>query len=153
MAKQTALSSVCDNQFMSAKDKIHYAVRNALIKAGWTITADPLSLLYDDTTVFVDLGAEGVIAAERGTEKIAVEIKTFLGRSAVHDIEQDVGQYITYQAFLEVNEPERKLFVAISASIHRTVFQRAAIQLVIKHIQMPLLVVEVETEEVVTWIL
>ncbi|MFN8444914.1 MAG: XisH family protein [Caldilineaceae bacterium] len=136
---------------MAAKDKIHDAVRNALIKDGWTITADPLSLLYDNTTVFVDLGAERVLAAERGDEKIAVEIKTFLGRSALHDIEQAVGQYVTYLAFLSVNEPPRKLFVAISDSTYYTIFQRSAIQLIIAQVQMPLLIVDVEREEIAQW--
>ena len=56
---------------MSAKDKIHDAVKNALIKAGWTITDDPLSLTFaEDATVFVDLGAERLIAAEQGSTKI-----------------------------------------------------------------------------------
>ena len=41
-----------------AKDIIHNAVKNALIKDGWTITDDPLTLTYEDATVFVDLGAE-----------------------------------------------------------------------------------------------
>jgi XisH protein len=109
-------------------------------------------LLYDDTTVFVDLGVERVIAAQRGEEKIAIEIKSFLGRSALHDIEQAVGQYVTYLAFLQVLESERKLYVAISDITHKTVFQRAAIQLVVAHARMPLLVVDIETEEIVTWI-
>jgi hypothetical protein len=31
---------------MPRKDQIHQAVRNALIKAGWTITHDPLFIEY-----------------------------------------------------------------------------------------------------------
>jgi hypothetical protein len=40
--------------------------------------------------MYVDLGAERLIAAERGTERIAVEIKSFRSPSEIHDIEEAV---------------------------------------------------------------
>jgi len=57
---------------MSAKDTYHSAVRSALIKEGWTITDDPLTIEFEDVNLFVDLAAEQLIAAERGKEKIVV---------------------------------------------------------------------------------
>lgn len=60
-----------------ARDKIHEIVKTALIDDGWTITDDPLILLPDEEGVAVDLGAEKLIAAEKGIEKIAVEVKSF----------------------------------------------------------------------------
>jgi len=55
---------------MAAKDIIHEPVRKALENDGWTITADPLTLKYEDKYVLTDLGAERVlIGAERGLEK------------------------------------------------------------------------------------
>lgn len=60
-----------------AKDKYHDAVKNALVKDGWTITHDPYRISFGIERVYVDLGAERMLAAERGKEKIAVEIKTF----------------------------------------------------------------------------
>jgi XisH protein len=63
---------------MPAKDRYHDTVKNALIKDGWTITHDPLRIrLARGKNLFVDLGAERLLAAERGTEKIAVEVKSF----------------------------------------------------------------------------
>ena len=64
---------------MPAKDLYHDTVCTALIKDGWTITHDPLILKIGGRSVFVDLGTQKLIAAERGSEKIAVEIKSFLG--------------------------------------------------------------------------
>ena len=65
---------------MPARDIYHETVKNALVKDGWTITHDPLRLrLRRGKNLFVDLGAERLLAAERGTEKIAVEIKTSRG--------------------------------------------------------------------------
>lgn len=55
---------------MPARDIYHDAVRNALMKDGWTITDDPLRLrLRGGRSLFVDLGAKRLLAAERGTEK------------------------------------------------------------------------------------
>ncbi len=64
---------------MPARDLYHDTVKNALVKDGWTITHDPLTLEVASTRLFVDLGAEQVIGAEKGLRKIAVEIKTFRG--------------------------------------------------------------------------
>jgi hypothetical protein len=77
---------------MPARDIYHQCVRNALIKDGWTITHDPYTLSVGGTEAYIDLGAERLIAAERGTERIAVETKSFVGASEVRDLEVAVGQ-------------------------------------------------------------
>ena len=63
-----------------ARDLFHQPLRNALEKDGWTVTHDPFYLFSksDNMDYEIDLGAERILAAERGTEKIAVEIKSFL---------------------------------------------------------------------------
>jgi hypothetical protein len=53
-----------------AKDKIHGAVKSALIKDGWTITADPFLIELGDVDLKADMAAERTIAAERhGTNR------------------------------------------------------------------------------------
>ena len=64
-----------------ARDLYHEVVKKALINEHWAITHDPLSFKIGNTQVQIDLGAERLIAAERGNEKIAVEIKTFSNQS------------------------------------------------------------------------
>lgn len=71
---------------MSAYDRFHLVVRNALVKDGWTITHDPLRLEIGERSLQVDLGAERLLAAERGTERIAVEIKSFTSASDIADL-------------------------------------------------------------------
>ena len=68
---------------MPRRDRIHDAVRNALIKEGWTVTDDPYFLKYGDEDLFIDLAAERLLAAERAGEKIAVEIKSLLARKSL----------------------------------------------------------------------
>jgi hypothetical protein len=72
---------------MSARDRFHDCVRNALIKDGWVITHDPLRLPWGKKDLYVDLGAEQLLAAEKGQRQIAVEIQSFLGKSEVDDLE------------------------------------------------------------------
>ncbi|WP_363267293.1 element excision factor XisH family protein [Okeania sp. SIO2B3] len=61
-----------------AKDIFHQQVKNALIKDGWNITHDPLTIQISEAIKLqIDLAAENAIAVERGSEKIAVEIKSW----------------------------------------------------------------------------
>ncbi len=51
---------------MPAKDKFHDVVKVALEKDGWQITHDPLLLrIQGIADMYVDLGAEKLIAADR----------------------------------------------------------------------------------------
>lgn len=59
------------------KDRFHDAVRTALEKDGWTITADPYELSVGGVDFEIDLAAE-MLAAERSGEQIAVEVKSFM---------------------------------------------------------------------------
>ena len=67
---------------MPRKDLFHDTVRIALQDDGWTVTNDPFRVEWKGAVYMPDLGAERVLAAERGTEKIAVEIKTFMGNTS-----------------------------------------------------------------------
>jgi hypothetical protein len=60
-----------------AKDVVHQAVKNALIKDEWLITDDPYTLDFGGVNIAVDLGAEKLIAATKDNQKIAVEAKSF----------------------------------------------------------------------------
>lgn len=59
-------------------DIFHDAVKKGLEKEGWLITNDLLRIEVGDVEMYVDLGAEQVLAAEKETEKIAVELKVLL---------------------------------------------------------------------------
>ena len=53
------------------------------------------------------------IAAERNGQKIAVEVKTFIGTSTIFEFHTALGQLINYRYALEVQEPERVLYLAV----------------------------------------
>ncbi|MEL4895690.1 XisH family protein [Crocosphaera sp. Alani8] len=137
---------------MPAKDTYHDAVKNALIKEGWTITADPYRIKYKDAELFADLAAEKPIAAERSGHKIIVEIKSFLSPSPMRDFEVALGQYILYRDLMELTEPEYTIYLAIKDSIYINFFQRDSIKEISKINELLLIVVDMEQEEILEWI-
>lgn len=56
---------------MAQRDLYHYNVVRALEKDGWIVTHDPLVILFGGQNLFVDLGAEQLIAAQRENRLIA----------------------------------------------------------------------------------
>lgn len=115
---------------MPAKDIYHNAVTSALVKDDWTITADPYRILYEDAELYADLAAERPIAAARDRQKIVVEIKSFVGRSLMHDFHSALGQYLVYRLLIERTEPDYKLYLAIDDITYENLFQQKFVQVV-----------------------
>ena len=134
-----------------ARDKIHNVVKNALVKAGWDVTHDPYFIKYKGERVFVDLAARRLLAAERGDEKIAVEIKSFIGHSLINDVENALGQYMLYQNWLGKIEPERTLYLGIDAAVYQLLLRREALQELLSDFSVHLIVVDEQTEEITEW--
>ncbi len=137
---------------MSAKDIFHDIVRTALEKDGWTITNDPLFLkLTQQFKINIDLEAEKFLVAEKATQKIAVEIKSFVGRSAVSEFHLAVGQFLNYRVALEKLASERVLYLAVPTDIYQDFFSDSFVQAVLERYQIKLLVFHVQKEEITLW--
>jgi hypothetical protein len=137
---------------MSAKDRFHDVVKIAIAKEGWQVTHDPLTLRVDATTdLHIDLGAEMLLGAEREGEKIAIEIKSFLGQSAIMDFHGAIGQFINYRYALADLDPSRKLYLAISLATYEKIFVRPFIQSVIERAKISLIIYDPEQEVIIRW--
>lgn len=136
---------------MPRLDTYHDLVRIALIKDGWKITHDPLTIEFEDLTIYADLGAEKFLAAQKQEKKIAIEIKAFLSPSPVTELERAIGQYYLYSTFLVRQEPERILYLAIPERVYNNFFQRPSIQLFIKEREIIFFVFNPEREEIILW--
>ena len=134
-----------------ARDKFHNAVRNALVKDGWSITDDPLSFRFGGVDVYIDLAAERMIAAERDGERIAVEIKSFLGASVISEFHTALGQFMNYRSILRRKEPDRTLYLAIPQAVYDDFFQRQFTQVVIEDYQLDFMVYDVDSEIISQW--
>ena len=137
---------------MPAKDKYHDTVRHALEKDNWKITDDPFSLKIGERDAFIDIGAEKLFTAEKEGRKIAVEVKSFIGNSAIADLQNALGQFVFYQDFLEEIEPERVLFLAVRQKVFVNLFQEPVGVKFLENKRLRLLVFDEESEEIIGWI-
>lgn len=137
---------------MPAKDLFHEAVRNGLIKDGWTITDDPLTFRIDGINISIDLGAEKIIGAVKDGKKIAVEIKSFISPSPLTDFQTALGQFLTYRLFLEQEEPDREIYLAVPEDTYNFFFQKDIIQKSIEINGLKIIVYDSLSEEIDLWI-
>jgi hypothetical protein len=134
-----------------ARDKIHESVCKALEKEGWKITDDPLVLLPEEDNIAIDLGPEKLISAEKGLEKIAVEVKTFNQPSIMYEFHRAIGQYFNYETALLESGEMRELWVAVPDSIFSKLFKSRIIKRSIERMQMKFLVVNLNEETIKEW--
>lgn len=135
-----------------ARDKIHEIVKSALINDDWAITDDPLILLPDEEGVAVDLGAEKLIAAEKGLEKIAVEVKSFDQPSLMYEFHRAIGQYFDYETALIETKETRTLYLAIPNTIYPKFLSSHLIRKSMERMKMKLIVVDITTKTIEQWI-
>lgn len=135
-----------------AKDIYHDHVREALEKDGWSITSDPYILNYAETRFEVDLGAEKLIEATKDTQKILLEVKSFIGQSITYEFHAAVGQYGHYLLALEEQQSDQSLYLAVPEPIYREYFYRAFFQASIKRNRIKILVFEPASKTIIKWI-
>jgi XisH protein len=135
-----------------ARDIYHNTVKTALQKEGWTITHDPFPLQIGKKRLSSDLGAERLMSAQKETQKIVVEVKSFVGPSNVKDLEQALGQYILYRQILDEMGSDRILYLAVEQPIFNSVFRIELGQVLLKNQIIKLIVFDDEREDIVKWI-
>ena len=136
---------------MSARDLFHQAVRTALEKQQWLITHDPLELQFEGSKVKIDLGAERLIAAEKGEERIAVENKSFASNSAVSEFHTALGQFLNYQIMLEETESQRVLYLAVPEETYISFFQTRLARIAVERHKVKMIVYNPVKEVIVKW--
>lgn len=138
---------------MSAKDFYHGSVVRALLKDGWVITHDPYTLSFGRKNVFVDLGAERILGAQKDGEKIAIEIKSFQGASDLRELETAIGQFVFYRSLLSRVEPQRQLFLAVPNLVYINTFDEPIVKPVVEDTEIKLVIFDPVQEQIVKWIM
>lgn len=133
---------------MPARDRFHNAVK----KQGWKITHDPLTVSFELGDMYIDLGADKILAAERENQKIAVEIKSFFNTSAISEFHTALGQFINYRLALSEQEADRTLYLAVPIDTYTSFFTIRLVQNIIKTYQLKLITYQPETEDIIEWI-
>ena len=137
---------------MPVRDRYHQNVKNALIKDGWTITDDPLHLKYGKRDMYVDLGAERLIAAEKQGQRIAIEIKTFASVSDMTDLEQALGQYLAYRSVMNKTNQNCFLYLAVHDQVYVDIFDEPIAKLLLEDYQINVVVFKPAEEIILKWI-
>lgn len=70
----------------------------------------------------------------------------------ISELEKTMGQLQLYQWALEEQEPERKLFLAVSQDIYTRHFQKPIFQLAVRRNKINLLVYDPNQEAILQWI-
>lgn len=100
----------------------------------------------------IDLGAERLLAAERGDEKIAVEVKSFLASaSAISEFHTALGQFINYRAALRREEPSRILYLAIPNLVYNSFFKLDFPASILQENFVKIMVYDIESEQILLW--
>ena len=81
-----------------------------------------------------------------------MEVKSFVEASKMQDFKEALGQYDIYRYLLEEVASDRKLYVAISDIAYNAFFTQDVTQLILNKHQLPIIVVDIETEEILQWI-
>lgn len=134
------------------RDAYHDIVITALQKDGWFITHDPFIIPAGKKEIQIDLGAERLVAAQKGKELIAVEIKSFKSTSHIYEFYRAIGQFEFYAFTLEPVEPERLLFLAVPEGVYESFFQDPHIIQFLETKSIRILVYNIEHQSLSKWI-
>ena len=101
--------------------------------------------------MYIDLGAEQLIAAEKQGKKIAVEIKSFVAVFVLYEFHLAIGQYRNYQLALLQEDPERVLYLAVPEDTYDRFFTLQFIQDALRYNAVRYLVYDGQAEGIVQW--
>ena len=137
---------------MPARDLYHDAVKTALLKDNWKILAEDYALTLGGDRLYADLAAEKPLVLEKQGRKILVEVKSFVGKSFIFELERAVGQYVIYRDILEETQSDFELYLAVPNGIYRDGFQRQLARITVRRNAIALLVFDPTDEVIVQWI-
>jgi hypothetical protein len=137
---------------MPAKDLFHGEVKRSLQNDGWDVTNADYRLAFGGVDIYVDIAAEKLICAERGNQKIAVEVKSFTKASTISEFHSALGQFINYRVVLRYEDPGRVLYLGVPVNIYESFFKLEFTKIIIYEQGLKILVYNPETEVIEQWI-
>lgn len=134
---------------MPTLDTCHTEIVNALKKVGWKTSAKPAYIDIEQfKPIFIDIWAWREVDSE--IQRIYVEVKCFPNQTA-DEMYTALGQYSLYRAILDQAQIFDSLYLAIPRTIHSTMFDELILGICTR-LGIKLLVVDIEYEEIASWI-
>jgi len=134
---------------MSAKDRLHNTVVQALKKDGWSIRKEQFFVNFPDRRLWIDIQA--VSATQE--HSILIEVKGFENTpSPIEYLASVVGKYMLYRLALEKLGIDLPLYLAVPAEAYEGILSEPIGRLLIQKIGISLIVFKSDSEEIVKWI-
>lgn len=133
---------------MPAKDRYHDAVKNALVKDGWVVTAEQVRLLYGDRNLWIDIQAEKTV----DQRVILIEVKELDDvDSPVEALANAIGKYLLYRLAIIYTKRYAPLYLAVTEAAYNGILSGVAGQQALTQFQILVVVFNPEREEIVKW--
>jgi hypothetical protein len=133
---------------MPAKDRYHDSVVRALVKAGWTIDDEQVTLLLESRTMWIDLQA----SHGRYQTVLMIEVKELAEvNSPIEALANAIGKIILYRVAMRIKKLHFPLVLAISVASYHGILQEDIGIGVIDELDIPLIVYDPDTENIVLW--
>src|SRR5687767_15393236 len=132
---------------MPAKDRYHDTVKHALIKDGWTIQAEQVTLITADRQIVIDLQ---VSKSDEG-EIILVEVKGF-ERSPIEQLANAIGKLQIYRFVLKDLGKNIPLWLAVPDFAYHGILTEKMGLVIREQNEIDLVVFSPEREEIVEWL-
>jgi hypothetical protein len=123
-------------------------VKRALIKDGWTITDEQVTLIYGGRTLFVDMQAT---RNEDGFVILAEVKELYDVDSEVEAFANAIGKYVLYRTGLMVNKNPTPIYLAVTEKAYLGILSSRIGKTVIEYLKMLIVVVDHENEVIVRW--
>lgn len=136
---------------MPARDFFHNTVRLALEKDGWAVTHDPLFIEIEDFPFRRNPETEGMLAAEKGDRKMALEIKSFPDKSKIEDFYEVIGQFLFYNSVLKEKQEDVTLYLAVSRDVYDDFLTTEFVREIVKQRGVKQLIVDRKEENIWSW--
>ena len=133
------------------RDTFHFIVREALENDGSVTKNDPFIPRYGERKIEIDLEAE-MILAEKGIERILVEVKSFLTASAFYEFHGALGQYKNYSRILKLIGETSSLYLAMPEDVYNVLLNDDFGRLTIEEENLKLILFRPLEKDISKWI-
>ena len=93
-----------------------------------------------------------MLIAEKENQKIAIEIKSFVGTSEVEDLKNALGQYVLYEKIIKRQLLDRTLYLAIREATYNNLFRQEIGQILLEEKTLKLIIFNPEKDVITQWI-
>jgi hypothetical protein len=95
------------------------------------------------------------VVATKDEQRIAVEVKSFVGQSTIAELEKAIGQYVLYEEALYESDTEsdRQLFLAIPKDVIVELAEDKVLSILTKRLKINILVYNPTEQQIVEWTL